>query len=92
MLRLCKCILPPSELVGGCGDRMREEGLIFLGLVGIFVFFVWAFYESSYEAEIRRKDKEIKMKELELLEAQIEYYRKPNFVKIAEEVLKEAKQ
>lgn len=74
-----------------------DDGIIFLGLVGIFVFFVWAFFESNYEAEKRRKEQEIKMKELELVEAQLEYYRskieeKPDFVKVAEEVLKEGAQ
>jgi len=58
---------------------------------------VWAFYESNYEAEKRRKEQEINMKRLEILDAQLEYYQslieeKPDFVKIADEVLKEATQ
>ena len=74
-----------------------DGGLIFLVVVGIFVLFVWAFYESNYEAEKRRKEQEINMKRLEILDAQLEYYQslieeKPDFVKIADEVLKEATQ
>ena len=81
-----------------------SDGIIFLGLVAIIILFIVLFYEANYETEKRRmeqelylKDKEIKETELKMMEARLEYYRskieeKPDFVKVADEVLKEATQ